>query len=83
MAEKDAKARQAGLEKTLQAFRDMQPQADGPRHDEALYHQARILAELGRKEEARKLLEQIRTDHPNSSLRQDIEMRLPALRAAR
>ena len=35
------------LKKALKAFTEMQPQADGPRHDEALYHQARILAQLG------------------------------------
>ena len=82
MAEKDAKARQAGLERTLKAFGEMQPQADGPRHDLALYHQARILAELGRKDQARKTLEQVLADHPGSNLKQDIEMRLPALRGA-
>jgi predicted negative regulator of RcsB-dependent stress response len=83
MAEKDAKARQDGLEKTLKAFADMQPQPDGPRRDEALYHQARIQAELGRRDEARKTFEQILVDHPDSSLKEDIEMRLPALRAAK
>ena len=80
MAEKDPKAQQAGLEKALKAFTDMQPQADGPRHDEALYHQARILAQLGRAEQARKTFEQVLVDHPDTSLKPDIEMRLPALR---
>jgi predicted negative regulator of RcsB-dependent stress response len=82
MAEKDAKARQDGLEKTLKAFADMQPQSDGPRRDESLYHQARIQAELGRRDEARQTLEQILANHPDSNLKDDIEMRLPALRAA-
>lgn len=80
MAEKDAKAKEAGLEKALKAFTDMQPQADGPRHDEALYHQGRILSQLGREEQARKTFEQVLTDHPDTSLKPDIEMRLPALR---
>ena len=80
MAEKDAKAQEAGLEKALKAFTDMQPQADGPRHDEALYHQARILAQLRRQEQARKTFEQVLADHPDTSLKPEIEMRLPALR---
>lgn len=80
MAEKDAKAQEAGLEKALKAFTDMQPQADGPRHDEALYHQGRILTQLGRDEQARKTFEQVLADHPDTSLKPDIEMRLPALR---
>jgi predicted negative regulator of RcsB-dependent stress response len=80
MAEKDAKAQEAGLEKALKAFTDMQPQADGPRHDEALYHQGRILTQLRREEQARKTFEQVLADHPDTSLKPDIEMRLPALR---
>jgi tetratricopeptide (TPR) repeat protein len=80
MAEKDAKAQEAGLEKALKAFTDMQPQADGPRHDVALYHQARILGQLRREEQARKTYEQVLVDHPDTSLKPDIEMRLPALR---
>jgi tetratricopeptide (TPR) repeat protein len=82
MAEKDVKARQAGLELALKAFQAMQPQSDGPRADEALYHQARVYTELDKKDDARKLLEQLLADHPDSSLKQDVEMRLPGLRAA-
>ncbi len=82
VAQKDAKARQAGLEEALKAFQEMQPQGDGPRRDEALYHQGRIQAELGRKDEARKTLEQILVQHQESSLRRDVEMRLTALSAA-
>jgi len=80
--QKDAKARQAGLEEALKAFQEMQPQGEGPRRDEALYHQARIQAELGRKDEARKSLEQILVQHQESSLKRDVEMRLTALSAA-
>ncbi|HWM86578.1 MAG TPA: tetratricopeptide repeat protein [Kofleriaceae bacterium] len=81
-AQKDTKARQAGLEQALKAFQEMQPDPKGPRRDEALYHQARVMAELGRKEQARKTLEQLLADHPESTLKADIEMRLPDLRTA-
>lgn len=82
MAEKDTKAREAGLEQALKAFQDMQPQGEGPRRDESLYHQARVQTELGRKDQARKTLEQILSDHQDTSLKRDIEMRLAALSAA-
>jgi hypothetical protein len=80
-AEKDAKDKQAGLEKALKAFEAMQPDEDGSDRDEALFHQARVLAELGRTDEAVKRFEQILTDHPDSGLKPDIEMRLVALGA--
>jgi tetratricopeptide (TPR) repeat protein len=82
MAAKDAKARQAGLEQALKAFQDMQPQGEGLRRDEALYHQARILDQLGKKEDARKLLQQILDQHQDSPLKRDVETRLTALSAS-
>jgi len=81
MAEKDAAARQAALEKALAAFEAMQPKADGARRDEALFHQARVLASLGRTDDAVKRFEQILKDHPSSPLKDDVELRLLALRA--
>jgi predicted negative regulator of RcsB-dependent stress response len=81
LADKDAKARQTGLEQALKAFQAMQPQGDGPRRDEALYHQARVEKELGRVDQARKTLEQILTEHQDTPLKRDIEMRLSALSA--
>lgn len=81
VAQKDAKARQAGLERLLEAFQEMQPQGEGPRRDEALYHQGRMQAALGRKDEARKTLEQILVQHQGSNLKRDVEMRLTALSA--
>jgi tetratricopeptide (TPR) repeat protein len=81
-AEKDAKARQAGLEQALKAFQDMQPQGEGQRRDEALFHQARILEQLGRKDDARKTLQQITQQHPESPLKRDVETRLTALSAS-
>lgn len=80
-AEKDPKAQQAGLEKALEAFDAMQPDAAGEGRDEALFHQARVLAELGRNDEAVKRFEQILADHPDSGLKPDVEMRLVALGA--
>ena len=81
MGEKDAAARQAALEKALAAFEAMQPKADGARRDEALFHQARVLASLGRTDDAAKRFQQILADHPSSSLKEDVELRLLALRA--
>ena len=81
MAEKEAKQREAGLEHTLKAFQEMQPKPEGLHHDEALYHQGRILAALGRTDQARKTFEQLLVDHPSSSLKESVEMRMPGLRA--
>jgi hypothetical protein len=81
MAEKDSGAHQAALEKALGAFEAMQPKADGARRDEALFHQARVLASLGRTDDAVKRFEQILADHPSSPLKEDVELRLLALRA--
>ena len=79
MAEEQPAARQAGLEEALKAFEDMQPDASGVRRDEALYHQARLLAELGQVDQAVARYKQILTDHSNSALVEDIELRLLAL----
>lgn len=81
MAEKDSGAHQAALEKALGAFEAMQPKTDGARRDEALFHQARVLASLGRTDDAVKRFEQILADHPSSPLKEDVELRLLALRA--
>lgn len=81
MGEKDSGAHQAALEKALGAFEAMQPKADGARRDEALFHQARVLAALGRTDDAVKRFEQILADHPSSPLKEDVELRLLALRA--
>jgi hypothetical protein len=81
MAEKDAAARQAALEKALAAFEAMQPKSDGTRRDEALFHQARILAAIGRTDDAVKRFQQILADFPSSPLKDDVELRLLALRS--
>jgi hypothetical protein len=52
-AEKDAGARQKGLEDALTAFKAMQPDENGPRRAYAMYHQGRILQLLGKTADAK------------------------------
>lgn len=52
-AEKDAAARQKGLEEALAAFTMMQPEETGPRRAHALYHMGRIQQLLGKTAEAK------------------------------
>lgn len=78
-AAKDPAARQKALEKSLQAFRDMQPAEDGADRDRALYHQARILAVLGKRDEAKTLYQKILETIPGTDLKPEIESRLTAL----
>ena len=81
-AEKDAKARQAGLEEALTAFLAMQPAADGPRRAYALYHQARIKLQLGKTPEAKALFLKAKEMTPPKELTELIERRLTNLGAA-
>ncbi|MGE0395873.1 MAG: hypothetical protein AB7T06_04020 [Kofleriaceae bacterium] len=53
MAEKDATARQKGLEEALAAFSIMQPDEAGPRRAYALYHMGRVQQTLGKTAEAK------------------------------
>jgi hypothetical protein len=55
--EKDAAARQKGLEEALSTFQTMQPDEKGPRRAYAMYHQGRILSLLGKVAEAKVALE--------------------------
>ena len=83
MAEKDAAARQKGLEDALAAFAAMQPKQDGPRRAYALYHQGRIQQVLGKTAEAKALFEQAKTAGASSSeLAQLIDKRLASLGAS-
>jgi tetratricopeptide (TPR) repeat protein len=52
-AEKDPTARQQALEDSLAAFVAMQPDDKGPGRAYALYHQGRILVQLGKRDEAK------------------------------
>jgi tetratricopeptide (TPR) repeat protein len=51
--QKDATARQKGLEEALAAFKAMQPDESGLRRAYALYHQGRMLQLLGKNAEAK------------------------------
>jgi tetratricopeptide (TPR) repeat protein len=74
---------QGQLEAALEAFRAMQPDDAGPRREHALYHQGRILAQLGNKDEARAAFEAAldKAKELGSSLESAIESRLVLLDA--
>lgn len=75
----DSGQRQEALERALDAFKDMQPADDGPRRDWAMFHQARLLATLGKRDEARDLYQAILTTMPDSDLKGRVEVRLLGL----
>lgn len=79
-AEKDANARQKGLEEALATFTAMQPDDKGPRRAYALYHQGRIQALLGKAADAKATLEKAKEAGKESpELAQLVEERLAAL----
>lgn len=77
--EQDAAARQKGLEEALAVFQTMQPDENGPRYAYALYHQGRILAQLGKTTEARAQLEKAKELSGEGPLAHLIEERLQGL----
>ena len=79
LANQDQAARQAGLEKALATFGEIQTKEDGPQREVALYHQARILAALGKREDAVASLKKASEIAPDSPLRNDIRQRLAQL----
>jgi hypothetical protein len=79
LAEKDAAARTAGLDKALAEYKQLQPDAQGYYHDVALYHQARVLALKGDKAAAIALYKQIVEKFPTSSIVGDARERLSLL----
>lgn len=81
LASEDPAQRQQGLEAALDAFTAMQPDTSGPRGDYAQYHRGRILAELGRTDEAIEALRAVLSQHPQTVLEPDVENRLAALGA--
>jgi tetratricopeptide (TPR) repeat protein len=83
-AEKDATARQKGLEEALAAFAAMQPDEAGPRRAYALYHQARIQQMLGKRAEAKALFEKAQAANKDADreIADLIEKRLAALGAS-
>jgi tetratricopeptide (TPR) repeat protein len=83
-AEKDAAARQKGLEEALATFQSMQPEDKGPRRAFALYHQGRILGLLGKTADAKTVLDQAKTlasteGNANAELAALIDQRLASL----
>lgn len=70
LAEKDAAARQKGLEEALAAFTAMQADEKGFRYVYAIYHQGRIQAALGKVEEAKTLFKKAKEIAPAEAPRQ-------------
>jgi len=83
-AEKDAGARQKGLEEALAAFVAMQPEETGLRRTYALYHQGRIQLLLGKRAEAKTLFEAAKTANKDSDpeIAELVEKRLASLGAS-
>jgi tetratricopeptide (TPR) repeat protein len=79
-AEKDAAARQKGLEEALATFQAMQPDDKGLRRAYALYHQGRVLGLLGKKADAKATLEKAKAASDKDSMLADlISMRLATI----
>jgi hypothetical protein len=84
-AEKDAAARQKGLEEALAAFAAMQPDENGARRGYALYHQGRIQQLLTKRAEAKALFEKAKAANKNQAdrdLGDLVEKRLATLGAS-
>jgi hypothetical protein len=83
-ADKDEAARKKGYEDALAAFTTMQPDDNGPRAAFALYHQARMQILLGKRAEAKTLLEKARTVNKDAdpAIAEQIEKRLASLGAS-
>jgi len=82
-AEKDASARQKGLEDALAAFQQMQPDDKGARRAYALYHQGRILSLLGKTAEATDAFKKAKdASGEGGALNDQIDERLASLGAS-
>jgi len=81
LAAKDDAARKAGLEAALAVFKQVQPDVDGVLRDRSLYHQARVLQSLDRRDEAVALYNEVLDTIPTTALRRDINDRLATLDA--
>ncbi|WP_428264034.1 tetratricopeptide repeat protein [Haliangium sp.] len=79
LAQENQDARAQGLEQALATFRSIQTDDEGPGRELALYHEGRILATLGRRDEAKAALEKAAEIAPDSPLRPDIRQRLAQL----
>lgn len=81
MALEDAAARDQALEQALEAFRSVQPEDEGPLRELALYHQGRILQQLGRTDEAAEAFRKALEVDELGVLEGDIQSRLAQLDA--
>lgn len=82
-AEKDAAARQKGLEEALAVFQRMQTDENGPRYAHALYHQGRLLGLLGKTAEATEALKKAKEKSgQGGALNDQIDERLASLGAS-
>jgi predicted negative regulator of RcsB-dependent stress response len=79
LGEKDAAARQRGLDEALATFQSMQPDDKGPRAAYAAYHQGRIHAQMQKWAEARAALEKAKTLGAEGELPTMIDERLASL----
>ena len=79
VADKDATARQRDLEDALAAFKAEQPDDKGERAAYALYHQARILAQLGKRDDAKAMFNKAKDVAKDTDLPPLIEERLVSL----
>lgn len=79
LGEKDAAARQKGLEDALTTFKTMQPDEKGPRAAYAWYHQGRILANMQKWADARAAFEKAKTLGADGELPTMIDERLASL----
>jgi hypothetical protein len=82
VGEKDPAARQKLLEESLDAFLRMQPADDGPRRAYALYHQGRINLMLGKRAEAKTLLDKVKGMTPPKELEDLVDRRLASIGAS-
>jgi hypothetical protein len=78
-AEKDAAARQKGLETALDTFKSMQPDEQGPRRAFAFYHQGRILGLLGKTDEAKAALEKAKELGKGTDVEELADQRIASL----
>ena len=81
-ASTDAAAKQKGFEDALAAFRAVQPNEQGPRRLYGIYHEARMLALLGKTADAKVAFEKAKLLAKETGLELLIEDRLTALSAA-
>ncbi len=82
LASEDQAARQAGLEQALATFQALAPADEDPRREQALYHEGRILAALGRRDEAVAAYEKAIAIDAESPMRYELRQRLALLGAA-